>query len=132
MPAYRGKLTTVTFDGTDISGDGRSVSFEQSADVLDDTTYGADARTKIAGLTDGSGSMNGLDTSGAWSTAWQAIAPGDTGTMVIYPEGNTSGARSITFTAVVNERSLEFPYDNLATFSMGFEISGAVVEAVVA
>lgn len=132
MPAYRGKLVTVTFDGTDISGDGRSVSFQQSADALDSTTYGADVRTKVAGLQDGSGSMNGLDTSGAWSTAWQAIAAGATGTMVIYPEGNSTGQRSLTFTAIVTERSIEAPYDNLATFSMSFEISGAVVEGVVA
>ena len=132
MPAYRGKDLTVTLGGTDISGDGRSVSYEESADVLDDTTYGADNRTKQAGLLDGSGSFEALDQSGAWSAGWQAIAPGSSDTMVIYPEGNTSTKRSITFTAVISNRSIDFPYDGLATLSMSFEISGAVTEGTVA
>lgn len=128
MPAYRGKNLVVTFDATNISGDGRSVSYSESADVLDDTTYGADNRSKQAGLLDGSGSFEALDQTGTWSTAWQAIQPGTSGTMVISPEGTTTGNRRATFTAVISERSVEFPYDNLATMSMSFEISGAVVE----
>jgi hypothetical protein len=131
MPSFRGRDVQVTFDGTDISGDGRSVSFNESAEVLDDSKYGQDARTKVAGLTDGSGSMNGLDTSGDWSAAWQAIKPASTGTMIIYPEGNAAGKRTLTFTAVVNERSVEYPYDNLATFSMSFEVSGDITEGTV-
>ena len=128
MPAYRGKNLLVNFDSTDISGDGRSVSYEESADILDDTTYGADNRTKQAGLLDGSGSFEALDQTGNWSTAWQAIAPGSSGSMVIYPEGNTTGNRRVTFTAVIGSRSVDFPYDGLATLSMSFEISGAVTE----
>lgn len=131
MPAYRGKDLEVSFAGTVISGDGRSVSYEESADVLDDTTYGADNRTKQAGLLDGSGSFEALDQTGAWATEWQAIDPGQSDTLIIYPEGNTSGKRSVTFTAVISNRSISFPYDGLATFSMSFEISGAVTEGTV-
>lgn len=131
MAAYRGKNLVVTFDATDISGDGRSVSYEETADILDDTTYGMDNRTKQAGLLDGSGSFEALDQTGSWSTAWQAIQPGTSGTMIIYPEGNTTGNRSATFTAIVNSRSVDFPYDGLATMSMSFEISGPVVEGTV-
>lgn len=128
MPSYRGRDVVVEFNGVDISGDGRSVTLNESADVLDDTTYGADARTKQGGLTDGNGSMSGLDTSGDWSEAWQAIAPGSSGTLVVYPEGKEPGQRTKTCTAVISERSVEFPYDNLATFSMSFEISGEIQE----
>lgn len=130
MPAYRGRNLVVTFDGTNISGDGRSVSYDQSADILDDTTYGADNRTKQAGLLDGSGSFEGLDKTGAWATDWQAIEPGTSGTMIIQPEGAGTGDRSATFTAVINQRSVSVPYDGLSTVSMSFEISGAVVEGV--
>jgi len=131
MPAYRGKDLEVVFAGVTISGDGRSVSYEESADILDDTTYGDDNRTKQSGLKDGSGSFEALDQTGTWSAAWQAIQPGDSDTMAIYPEGNTSGKRSTTFTAVIGSRSVDFPYDGLATLSMSFEISGAVVEGTV-
>lgn len=132
MAAYRGKNLAVEFASTDISGDGRSVNYEESADILDDTTYGLDNHTKQAGLLDGSGSFEALDQSGVWATPWQDIQPGTSGTMVIYPEGNTSGNRSATFTAIISSRSVSFPYDGLATLSMSFEISGAVVEGTVA
>jgi hypothetical protein len=131
MPAYRGKNLLVNFDAVDISGDGRSVSYEESADILDDTTYGDDNRTKQGGLLDGSGSFEGLDKTGTWAADWQAIQPGDSGTMSIYPEGSGGGNRKVTFTAVIGSRSVTFPYDGLATISMSFEISGAVVESTV-
>lgn len=64
MPHYRGKDVVVTFNAVVISGDGRSASLKQSADALDDTTYGVDEKTKLAGLEDGSGSFAGLDSTG--------------------------------------------------------------------
>ena len=132
MPAYRGKDVLVTFDAVDISGTGRSVNYEETADALDDTVYGLDNKTKQAGLIDGSGGFEALDSQGDWNAAWEAIPAGASGTMIIYPEGNTSGKRTATFTAVITNRSLDMPYDNLSTFSMSFEISGAVTEGTVA
>lgn len=131
MPAYRGKNVQVLFGGVDISGDGRSVSFEESADALDSTTYGDTAREKVPGLLDSSGSLEAIDTTGAWSTAWQAIDPGTSGTLVVYPEGNTSGNRRISCTAIVTGRSLTVPYDDIANFTMSFEVSGAVTQDLV-
>ena len=133
MPAYRGKNVVVEFGATpvDISGDGRSVSFEQNADILDDTTYGDDNKTKQAGLLDGTGSFEALDTTGDWSGVWEAIAPGVSDTMIVYPEGKTVGNRKSSFTAVIKSRSLDMPYEDLAKVSMSFEISGAVTEATV-
>lgn len=131
MPAFRAKDLVVEFNAVDISGDGRSVSFEESADALDDTTYGLDDRTKQAGLKDGSGSFEALDTTGAWATTWQEIVPGATATMSIYPEGNGAGARVLSFTALITARSVTYPYDDLATVSMSYEKSGATTEATV-
>lgn len=128
MAAFRGKNVVVEFNSVNISGDGRSVSYEETADTLDDTKYGQDNRTKQASLLDGSGSFEGLDSTGAWTAAWQEIQPGASATMAIRPEGTGAGLREVTFTAVVTSRSLELPYDDLASFSMSFEISGAVVE----
>lgn len=128
MAAFRGKNVVVLFNSVDISGDGRSVSYEETADTLDDTKYGQDNRTKLASLLDGSGSFEGLDSTGTWTAAWQEIAPGATATLQIRPEGSGAGLREVSFTAVVTSRSLELPYDDLASFSMSFEISGAVTE----
>lgn len=128
MPHYRGKDVVVTFDSVDVSGDGRSVSYEETADTLDDTTYGLDNRTKIASLLDGTGSLEALDVTGAWSTAWAKLAPGTTATMTIRPEGTGAGLRQVSFTAIMKSRSLSTPYDDLATVSASFEISGVVTE----
>ena len=62
----------------------------------------------------------------------QGLAPGTTGTMDIFPEGNSSGQRKVSFIAIIKSRSLAMPYDDLATLSVSFEISGAVTESTVA
>lgn len=132
MPAYRGKDVEVTLGGTDISGDGRSIDFEESADALDSSKWGDVRRTKVAGLEDANGSMEALDTTGTWSAAWDAIAVGTEDELIVYPEGNTSGNRSLTAQVVVTGRSISVPYDDLATLSMDFEVSGDVTEGTVA
>lgn len=130
MPAYRGKNLVVKFAGASISGDGRSIQWEESADILDDTTVGDDAKTKQAGLLDGNGSFEGLDKTGAWAADWTGIKPGTTDTLEVYPEGDTIGLRMASFTAVIKTRSIEVPYDDLSKVSMSFEISGPVTEGV--
>lgn len=130
MPHYRGRDVVVTYNSVDVSGDGRSVSLEQTADTLDDTVYGMDERTKIASLEDGSFSIEALDSTGTWDTAWTALAVGSSSTVVIQPEGVGGGLREVTFTGVITSRSLELPYDDLAKISVSGEISGAVVESV--
>ncbi len=131
MPAFRGTDVEVTMGGVDISGDGRNVSFEQSGDALDSSAYGDTNRAYIPGLLDGQGSFEALDLTGAWSGAWDAMLVGASATMIIYPEGNTSTKRTLSFTAVITGRQLAFPYDDLATLSMSFQISGAVTEGTV-
>ena len=128
MPHYRGRDVALTYATQDVTSDGRSVSFEQTADTLDDTTYGVDERTKVASLEDGSFSLELLDTTGTWSDAWNALAVGASDTVLIHPEGTGSGKREISFTGVITSRSLELPYEDLAKVSVSGEISGPVTE----
>ena len=128
MAHYRGRDVVVNFGGTDVSGDGRSVTVEQTADTLDDTVKGQDERTKIASLEDGTFSMEILDTTGSWSDAWNTLAVGESGTVQVQPEGTGSGNRQLQFTGVITSRSLEMPYDDLAKLSISGEISGPVDE----
>lgn len=128
MVAYRGKDVFVSLGGTDISGDGRSIDFEETADALDSSKWGDTRRTKVAGLEDASGSMEALDTTGDWTAAWDAIAVGTQDTLVIHPEGTGAGLRELTCEVLVTGRSISLPYDDLATLSMDFEVSGDVTE----
>ena len=130
MPHYRGRDVEVDFGATGVSGDGRSVSYEQTADTLDDTVYGADEKTKVASLEDGTFSLDVLDTTGTWSAAFTALAAGAVDVIKIRPEGTGTGLREVSFTGVITTRALEFPYDNLAKLTVSGEISGAVSEAV--
>ena len=129
MPHYRGRDVVVTFNSVDVSGDGRSVSYEETADILDDTVVGLDNRTKIASLLDGTGTFEALDITGVWGSAWDELKAGNTATMLIHPEGTSGGNRETSFTAIIKSRSLTMPYDDLATVSVGFEISGVVAES---
>lgn len=129
MPHYRGRDVEVTFATQDVTSDGRSAQYEQTADTLDDTTYGVDERTKVASLEDGSFSLELLDTTGTWGAAWNALAVGSSDTVVIRPEGTGSGNREVTFTGIITSRSLEMPYEDLAKISVSGEISGPVTEA---
>lgn len=128
MVAYRGKDVFVSLGGTDISGDGRSIDFEETADALDSSKWGDTRRTKVAGLEDASGSMEALDTTGDWTAAWDAIAVGTQDTLVIHPEGTGTGLRELSAEVLVTGRSISLPYDDLATLSMDFEVSGDVTE----
>ncbi len=130
MAHFRGRDVVVTIEGVDVSGDGRSTSYEETADTLDDTVAGQDNRTKIASLKDGSFSYEALDTTGTWSAAWQGIVNGLEGAVLIYPEGNAAGKREVSFDAVITSRSIEFPYDDLAKVSISAEISGPVTEGL--
>jgi len=130
MPHYRGRDVGITFAAVDVAGDGRSVSYEQTADTLDDTVYGMDERTKIASIEDGSFSLEMLDTTGAWSTAWVALKQGASGQVIIRPEGAGSGKREVSFTGVITSRATDYPYDDLVKVSVSGEISGAVTESV--
>ena len=127
MAAYRGKNLVVTAGGVEIQGDGRNFSVDESGETLDSTVYGADARGKEAGLTDGSFSFEGLDSSGDWTAAWGELVPGTSKTFVFYPEGNSSGNRRGTFTGFITNRNLSTPYEELSTISVSGEISGTVV-----
>lgn len=129
MPHYRGRDVAVTFNSIVVSGDGRSVSYEETADILDDTVVGLDNRTKIASLLDGTGTLEALDITGVWGAAWEELAPGATATMLIHPEGTGTGNREAAFTALVKSRSLANPYDDLSTISVAFDISGPVTES---
>lgn len=130
MAHFRGRDVVVLIEGVDVSGDGRSTSYEETADTLDDTVAGMDNRTKIASLKDGTFSYEALDTTGAWTGAWQGIANGLEAAVLIYPEGNVAGKREVGFDGVITSRSIEFPYDDLAKVSISGEISGPVSEGL--
>lgn len=130
MASYRGKNLTLTIDGQAMHSEARSLSVDVSADALDSTVYGADARAKEPGLSDGSISLEMLDQSGGnWTGTWAETKPGTKGAWVLRPEGAGAGLREMSFSAVITGRSINYPYDDLVVISITAEIDGAITES---
>jgi len=102
-------------------------SLSESADTIETTTLGDNARTKIAGLTSASGSMTAFwdetDTSGQG-----ALTAGSTVTLNLYPEGVTAGDTYATTNVVITEKGVSTSLDGMVETSISFECDGTTVD----
>lgn len=107
MSHFIGSDVRIEFDGVDVSGDGRAV------------TYGGKF-----------GSLELLSVSHARATAWEVLSPGTSGHMVVYPEGKSIGRPTESFTARITGHHSATPYDDIETASVGF-VGGDVIQGLV-
>ena len=108
----------------------RNWTLDLSADTIEDTVMGATASTYLSGLTTASASFDAYydesDTNGQ-----QALDPGSSVTLVLYPEGADSGDIYFTGTALVTSKSVTGTFDGMVEASFGATYTGAVTEATV-
>ena len=108
----------------------RSWTLNTSADVIEDTSMGDAARTYLAGLTQADASLDVFwdetDTNGQ-----VALAPGSSVTLVLYPEGASTGDTYYTGTALVTSKSITGSFDGMVEASISATYSGAVSTATV-
>lgn len=109
-----------------LNGDYRSVSTSETVDLAD-TTAGNDAyRTYIATIKSASVDYSGLFVSGTAGTAViGALAAGNEGTLVVYPEGTASGNLSRSYPSIVTGPKLNVPYADVVEISCSFTANGA-------
>src|SRR3990167_3380247 len=125
MGHYVGKNLYVTYGGTVISGDQRTLSWDYSTDSAD-TTAGADVDKSSITTTKGvTISMTILDNSTAGSTVRRALAVGGTGQLIWGPEGTASGKPKYGCGVNLMSLSTDYPYDGEVEFEVEFERSGA-------
>jgi len=129
MATHKGSEGTVKV-GANAVAEIRSYTITETADTLEDTTMGDAARTYLASLKSFSGSMDVFwdetDTSGQ-----VALAPGDSVTINIYPEGSTSGDTYYTGSVIVTEKSITASFDGMVEASISFQGTGALSETTV-
>jgi hypothetical protein len=124
---------SVTFASTDISSYVSSVTISTSLDVVDTTSFGNTARTRVAGLADNQVTVEFFQdfASGALeSVVYPTI--GTSAAMVVKPvAGSTSATNpSYSFNALVSEwQPLSGAVGELATASVTWPISGAITKA---
>ena len=123
---------SVTFASTDISSFVSSVTLSTSLDVVDTTSFGNTARTRVAGLADNQITIEFFQdfASGALeSIIYPTI--GTSAAMVIKPVAGTTTATNpqYAFNALVAEwQPLSGAVGELATASVTWPISGAITK----
>jgi len=125
MTRYTGKDLVIKWGGTVISGDQRTFTTSETADTID-STAGADTRKQwLTGATDGEASATIL--AGTAGTAnYNALEPGNSGTLYWAPEGTAAGKQTKSALALVTSRDSEYPYDGLVVVSPKWKLTGAV------
>ena len=128
------KVDWIYTDGTVTGGtivlntDYRTLSINPSIDLAD-TTAGADNdKTYIATIKDATIEWSGLYQSKGTVLA-AALEAGIGGTLVVYPEGTTSGNVKESYPAIAMGAKMTYPYADVVEISCTFQKNGAKTTA---
>lgn len=133
MTKYMGNDASVTINSVDLSDHISSISFSESAAELDSTSMGDSNVTRIAGLKDGSVSIE-FQADFAASEVYATINPllGTLTTVLVKPTssvvGTTNPSKSVSV-LVTEVPFVDHAVSDLATISVTWPFSGAVVTA---
>jgi hypothetical protein len=129
MAFVHGRLTKLLIATKDISPYTKTSSFEKSSDVHDTTGYGATDHTKSPGLGDGKftagGTYDNTVSVGPRNAMLALVAT--TVAVVRNPEGTGTGKPNDAFSMVLTKYTETNPVDDMVTWAIEGEISGAVV-----
>jgi hypothetical protein len=123
---------SVTFASTDVSSYVSSVTLSSSLDVVDTTSFGNTARTRVAGLADNQVTIEFFQDFGSGlleSIIYPTI--GTSAAMIIKPVAGSTTATNpqYAFNALVSEwQPLSGAVGELATASVTWPISGAITK----
>ena len=124
---------SITFAGTDISSYVSSVTLSTSLDVVDTTSFGNTARTRVAGLADNQVTIEFFQDFGSGlleSIIYPTI--GTSAAMIIKPVAGSTTATNpqYSFNALVSEwQPLSGAVGELATASVTWQVSGEITKA---
>jgi hypothetical protein len=124
---------SVSIAGTDLSTSISSVTLDTKYDIIETTSFGSTAKTRVAGLADNSISIEFFQDFAA-SSVEATIFPllGTAASVVIKPIATTVSTTnpSYTVSALVSEwQPLKGGVGQLATASVTWSISGAIAKA---
>ncbi len=131
-------MTTVKGDGGIVEVGGNAVAsidsftFNLTADAIDSTVMGTQAKTHIAGKTEWDGSLSCHwdpdDTNGQ-----ESLTIGASASLSLEPEGNaTTGDVYYTGSAIVTGIDVGTPQDGMVTRNISFKGTGALTTATTA
>lgn len=130
MAYIHGRNTVVKVNAKDLSQYIKTSTLEVDSDVHDTTGYGSTAHTKQGGLLDASFTMSGTYDSTATTGPRAALLPligVGTGTpVIIWPEGAGTGKPQDSFTGLIKKYTQTAPVDDMVTWAVDIEVSGAI------
>ena len=126
MAHYTGKDVYISYKGTAVSGDQRTMSVNESMDTAE-TSAGADTdRSYLATLKDAKFDITVLDNGTAGSAIRALLAVGTAaGTLLYAPNGTAAGMPRYRCQAFVTSFTVDYPYDGEVEIEVEWQRSGA-------
>ena len=136
MARFVGKDLAVTwaYTGGSVALEADFKSFKVSEEVQDaDSTAGDDTHAgHLPTFTDASAEIEMLGTTNSGTLHWSRLAPRTEGTVYWYPEGTASTKPSHYAPAYIQSREREYPFDDVAAVTVGFQCQGDITDGTVA
>lgn len=125
MAFVHGSNSDINVDGTNISQYTDSVTHDRSVDTAETSAFGNDDKTFIAGLEDGSFSLNGHWDSTA-DAALDGTFDGATVAILYGPAGSAGGAIQYSCNALVTNYSIVSGVADRVNWSVSLQRTGAL------
>lgn len=133
MAFVHGKDSTVKVAGTDLTTFVTDVALDQSVDVAETSTMGAEAKSYISGLSDATISITGrydsTVTTGPDAVISGVVGGDTTTTWEFGPEGNTTGKEKYSGAGFLTTYNISAPVGDVVGFTMEIQVSGAITKA---
>lgn len=117
--------------GTSLVAEVKSFDITETDNIIEDTAMGDTSKTYVSGLNEASGSItchfDRTDTSGQ-----EAMTVGASVTLNLYPEGDSTGKREISASALITSVGVSETINDIVERSFGFTVTGAVTHGTVA
>lgn len=135
MASYLGRnlsiVWTAATGGTiTMTADSRSVSYAPEVDLVEDTAGPDTAKTYLASVKSGKADFSGVDQSGSMAVWSTALLEGQSGTLVIGPEGTATGKQKMTIPAICMGANLTWPYNDICELAVSWQQNGARTDGV--
>jgi len=138
MPTFRhGKSTVFKVDNnagtlTDISNTLTDVSFPQSVDTAETSTFGSSAKSYVVGLTDSTLSVSGNFDATVDAHLAAIVGKADSVSFEYGPEGSTAGMVKYTGEALLTSYEKSGAVGDVVSYSAEFQVTGAVTRGTYA
>lgn len=124
MAAEAAKVASLTVNSNDIGVKSKSIAFPRETGMEDVTVFGANSRSYIATLLDGT-----ISASGVWDTALDGFLAPDLGVsraFVFGPQGATTGDIKYSGNAFLTSFEVGDEVDGIIEYSAEWQITGDV------